>query len=107
MHGVLCTPYVAFRVAVVTMHGVLCTPYVTSYCSLCEAGGLEFGCLQELAEVRNTPMAFVSTVSYERQGCGRWVALGRELDLKRVRLGAVESAVVHSSDLAYLPYEFR
>ena len=107
MHGVLCTPYVAFRVAVVTMHGVLCTPYVTSYCSLCEAGGLEFGCLQELAEVRNTPMAFVSTLSYRLQGCGRWVALGRELDLKLVRLDAVESAVVHSSDLAYLPYEFR
>ena len=75
--------------------------------SLREAGGLEFGCLQELAEVRNIPMVFISTVSYERQGCGRWVALGRELDLKLVRLDAVESAVVRSSDLAYLPYEFR
>ena len=76
-----------------------------------EADDLEVGTILELVEVSveggYIPMAFINAVSYE--GPGPWVALGRELGVRLVRLDCVECAAVHSKcmTVAYRPYALR
>ena len=78
-----------------------------------EAGDLELGTLLELVEVSAEggyiPMAFINAVAHDSTACGAWVALGRELGVRLVRLDCVECAVAHSTcmTVAYRPYALR